>query len=67
MRSAISIKNTGLIMPNEDFEKHIQKIKNLKLDKHIPSDEVHEYIKQTLIQYKCSVDSIKEFFRWSLL
>lgn len=66
LNSAIKIE-TGMIYPNNEFEKYVRKIKDLKLSKHIPSAELHEYLKNKLIQNKCSDYSIQEFFRWTLL
>ena len=64
--SSISINN-GLVIPNPDFDNQIQKIKDLKLKKNIPSDEVHEFLKEILEQLKCSDYYVKEFFRWTAL
>lgn len=57
----------GVIIPHENFEKEIRKIKDLKLSENIPSDEVSEYIKQKLIKYKCSDTMINKFFEWAVL
>lgn len=63
---AVNINN-GLITPSESFHKNISKIKNLKLSKNLPPEEVHEYIQERLIIMKCPNTIIKEFFDWTTL
>jgi hypothetical protein len=60
--------HSGHYDPNNDtIDKDIRKIKDLKLHKNIPSDEVHEYIIQKLVASNCSADTIKHFFSTSAL
>lgn len=66
LNSAILIDN-GFITPRDSFDKYIRKIKDLKLSKNIPSNEVADYIKQKLIDRNCPITSIQQFFNWSIL
>ena len=65
--NAIAIDMSGFITPKNEFDREIRNIKDFKLRKNIPSDEVHALIEEYLIGLKCSSTMIKQFFEWSSL
>lgn len=65
LKCAKSIYGRQVVPPNDTFDNDVRKIKDLMLNRRLSSEDVHEYIKESLSSSKIDSYYIGEYFKKS--